>query len=1594
MGCFGWVAAANDFGRTPIALGNSFTLVIEIDGSVKSWGRNDQGQLGDGTFVQKLVPGTVASLSGIVGLAAGDQHAVAVRYDGAVFTWGLNSSGQLGINPAGVPNRASAVQVSGISGVVQVVAGDNFVVALKADGTVWAWGNNAYSQLGRMAGAFVFTPVQITQLSSVVSLSAGSRHAMAVTSNGTLYAWGDNASGQIGTGTTGGVVSSPTAVGSLTNVIASAGGDSHSAALLADGTVRTWGANLYGQLGIGTTTPRATPGVVSNLTFVERIAATRFNTVAVAANGVAYVCGQNDQGQAGNGLSSGTILTPVPISSTARFLGAAVGLGDIALVDTGGLTWLCGGNASGQLGNNTLTPRTQFASLALSLRITSWTRDFAGGEAHSASVSPNGLVATWGSNGVGQLGNGGLPDQSIAGPVSNLENIKSVTCGSFHTVALRADGTVWSWGANYFGALGDGTTTQRGVPVQIPGLSNVISVAAGAWHTVALRADGTFWAWGLNAQGQLGRGAGFGNPALSPVQITTLSGVRAMAAGEYHSFAIKGDGTVWSWGNNSSGQLGINSRTSQVAPVQVAGLVATMISAGRAHSLFLDNAGLVKASGDGSYGQVGAYPGPLLVPTNVFSSTAIWIAASSDASFYITQFGIVVWLGRNLDNEAGGSGLSYSPAPQPLQVGDPGSLYASRLAAGSFHILANTNSNFNPLLTGSEFLVAWGRNASGQLGLGTITASSSFVMQPPTPAFADPTHSFSALILRGMVVGGGGFGLALRADGTVWSWGTNTVGQLGRTTGDLNVPEPIMRLSSVALVSAGNGHSLAVTQDGRLFSWGYNAFGQLGAISSDLTSPRWVSSLSDVVSASAGGTFSVAARSDGSVWEWGLLNSFTTVSTPKLIGNTGATSVSAGGNHFLVLAGAGTVWGAGDNSKGQLGLGNTTSQGTLTTIPNQPAAFGNSPVIAIAAGYSHSVALTAAGTVWTWGDDSLGQLGDGVSVPNTLYRSTPYQVLGLSNITKIAAGANHTVALKSDGTVYAWGDNSSGQLGFGSATPNYRSSPWPVSGLSGPVVAIGAGNSHSIAVLANGSVVSWGSNTSGELGTVSVPHNSTPTTLPVATQSPNLIYRGTPTVSLTLSNLFYANNWPVVVNIRATVGGAWQTGRISRIDLLDGTSVIGSITPSTAVNNATYNLQFSGFTRGVHGLSAYVIDEQALSAISSPVLMRVFDAFSQAMSSGDSHTLALDGQGGVKAWGSNIVGQLGDGTTNPRSSPAPVPGLQGIVQVAAGINGSAALAMDGTVWMWGSNQQGILGDDSTAQYPIYRPAPGPVPNLQGIVSVSAGWNQMLALRSDGRVFVWGSNSYGEIAQVSSTNYVSHPVELQTIPPALGVFAGKTFSFATTLSGSAYGWGANESGQLGTGTTVSPLYSPATVANLTNVIEMDGGVKHTVALTNDGRVWTFGDNQYGQLGVSSGVTSRATPAALPPFSLATITSVSAGYYYTLALANNGTVYGWGHDSKGQLGNGQSGSGTYLFAPVQVLSLTNAAAISAGSYSSFAFDTQGRLFAWGWNSSGQLGDGTTTDRSTRVQIAGFGPPSDTNGIGPTITLIEPAWATLLP
>jgi len=619
-----------------VAAGSYHTVAVKTDGTLWAWGYNYDGQLGDGTTVNKSSPVQVGTDSHWQSVAAGGYHTVAVKTDGTLWAWGFNYYGQLGNGTTG--NKSSPVQVGTDNHWQSVTAGEYHTVAVKTDGTLWAWGYNTYGQLGDGTTTNKSSPVQVGSDNHWQSVAAGYCHTVAVKTDGTLWACGYNPYGQLGDGTIADK-SSPVQVGTDNHWLLAAAGGYHTVAVKTDGTLWAWGFNTYGQLGNGMTANKSSPVQAGTDNHWQSLAAGYSHTVAVKTDGTLWAWGYNGYGQLGNGMTA-DMSSPVQVGTDNYWQSAAAGEYHTVAVKTDGTLWTWGCTGYGQLGNGATANKSSPVQAGRDNR---W-QSLAAGYSHTVAVKTDGTLWAWGYNTYGQLGDGTTTNESSPVQVGTDSHWQSVAAGGYHTVAVKTDGTLWAWGYNTYGQLGNGTTANMSSPVQVGTNNHWQSVVAGYEHTVAVKTDGTLWAWGYNGYGQLGDGTTANKS--SPVQVGTDNHWQSVVAGYEHTVAVKTDGTLWAWGYNGYGQLG-NGTTANISnPAQVGtDNHWQSVVAGDTHTVAVKTDNTLWAWGENDYGQLGdgtawqAAPIQIGPPVIVVQPANITNMVGSTATFSATATG-------------------------------------------------------------------------------------------------------------------------------------------------------------------------------------------------------------------------------------------------------------------------------------------------------------------------------------------------------------------------------------------------------------------------------------------------------------------------------------------------------------------------------------------------------------------------------------------------------------------------------------------------------------------------------------------------------------------------------------------------------------------------------------------------------------------------------------------------------------------------------------------------------------------------------------------------------------------------------------------
>lgn len=1475
----GW--GRNDYGQSvteglngvkSMAAGGNFTMALLGDGTVLGWG-DVTGNL--------AVP---AGLSDITAIAAGLGHVLALKSDGTVIAWGLNTFQQ-----TNVPFD--------LTDVVAVSGGLGHSMALKSDGMVVAWGYNAHEQSS--------VPFD---LADVRAISAGGYHSLALKTDGTVVAWGNNAAGQC------------TVPVGLTGVQAIAGGGIHTLALKSDGTVVAWGSNSSGQ-----------SIVPAGLTNVKAIAAGEAYSVALKHDGTVVAWGINDLGQTtvptglagvlaiSAGWNHALALVPTPpvvtfenqiiaTTSVAKTF-TLKNLGDAALDITSVSV------TGGQAADFTVSTAGMLTSIPDTLGETSFTVTFRPSAPGLRSTTLRVLSSDpgRGTYDITLRGSGDAPEISIeqppgillsASPTVAFVGQASSTASPAKVFAIKNSGaaplTISSvtvtggealefnvnttgmlttvpalTGETFFevtfnpAMLGFRSTTLRVlcndsdesvIDISLNG-TGIVAPEIGVEQSVgiALAGRGNVVAWGDNTDGQTSVPAG-------------LASVQAIAAGVAHTVALKSDGTVAAWGRNDAGQINV--------PAGLTGVTA--IEAGRLYTLALRSNGTVVAWGDNSFEQRD-------VPAGLTGVKAI--AAGGTHAVALKTDGTVVAWG---DNASGQADIPF------------GLTSVVAISAGYAHTVA---------LKSDGTVVAWGSNLLGQ------------IVVPPGLAGVKAISAADA------------YSVAVKSDGTVVAWGDNGFGQTDVPVG----------LTGVQGIAAAYGRVLAVKSDGTLVAWGHHMdqmnllSGQTGvkSIAWGLDHTLVLSGTSTVdfgdvadsltktftVKNTGPGTLSLTSVSvtggdaaDFAISTTGMLTSvspttgLTTFSVTFTPGLPGAKTTTLRilnndpdeGDFELTLKGVGlppeiTI----EHPVGTPLVGSSSVVGwgqNFSGQTTQPPGLGR--MKAIAAGYTHTVALRTNGTVVTWGQNNYGQRNvpagltdvQAIAADNhTVALKTDGTVVawgrndygqasvpsGLTGVSAIAAGNGHTMALKSDGTVVAWGT-------FGGSVPP---------GLTG-VQAIAAGANHSVALKTDGTLVFWGSNAFNEhnapsgLGTV---------TAIAAGYGYTMALRANGTVAVWGD--FAASPPAGLTGVKAIAGGAFHMLALKT----DGTVVAWGLNnhgESTVPGDLDGVVAISG--GGSHSLALVAptpIDfgNQALGSASAP----------------KTFTVKNIGPGQLKIASVSVAGgNAADFTVSTTGMLTSLPPITGVTSFTVTFTPGAVAPRGTTLRVLNNDSdEGIFeipligrgaAPEITIEHPIGIPLAGEtsvtawgsssfgaatVPGgLVGVKAVAAGSGHAVALKTDGTVIAWGDTSGGRTAVPAGLTGV------------VAVAASSEHTLALKNDGTVVAWGRNPDGQ-----TDVP-------AGLNGVVGIAAGLQYSAALRSNGTVITWG---------SSDVE--------PPVGLTGVRAIAGGGNHIIALKDDGTVTGWGSNVVEQI-NIPAG-------------LTNVRAISAGLAQSVALRDDGTVVAWG-------------------------------------------------
>ncbi|WP_249901538.1 S-layer homology domain-containing protein [Paenibacillus sp. PK3_47] len=642
-----------------------------------------------------------------------------------------------------------------MSGIKAIKAGTQYVLALTTAGEVYAWGTASNGNLGLGELTTTNSPTKITGLSNIVDISPGLNHALAVDSSGRVYGWGLNNTYQLGMEDTS-RKTTPILIPELSGVVEADAGSTHSLVRLQNGDVYAFGSGQNGQLGLGSDILFArTPTKIEGLSNISSINAGVVNSVAIRNDGTAFVFGDNAYGVLGQGDQINRFLpTPVPGLSLASADPGVFSLRTAPFITTAGELYLAGDNTFGLISAEALYTTVPKTVTSLTYNII----DIEAGSWGVVALNDRGEVYGFGLNNSNELGPSVAGQWGYPAPTKlPVPEAKAISLSSSTTLILTKNGEVYGLGNNVQGPIGNGTTTGTSTPVRVALPGPAIYIAGGDSTSFAILEDGSVYAWGYNSNGQLGNGTTT-TPQLLPVQVNGLpSGVKAVqvSGGYRHTLIVMENGDVYAMGYNSNGQLGTGNTTNSTTAVKVTGLPAPARKAvaGLYSSLVLLNNGTVYGFGSNSNGVLGLgnvtqTSTPTLVPglTNVIDVELSFYVSSSAA---ITSNGDVYTFGLNNYGQLGLGDLVNRSTPQKvngLQNAVTVDFGGSSIASGlypSAYVLTNSTATLDSRIVQADrdstnFTTTLMSRVTGSLPLPSVGPNGSAVTWSSQPNLIAP----------------------------------------------------------------------------------------------------------------------------------------------------------------------------------------------------------------------------------------------------------------------------------------------------------------------------------------------------------------------------------------------------------------------------------------------------------------------------------------------------------------------------------------------------------------------------------------------------------------------------------------------------------------------------------------------------------------------------------------------------------------------------------------------------------------------------------------------------------------------------------------
>ncbi|AHI05328.1 regulator of chromosome condensation, RCC1 [Bdellovibrio bacteriovorus W] len=956
------------------------------------------------------------------------------------------------------------------------------------------------------------------------------------------------------------------------------------------------------------------------------------------------------------------------------------------------------------------------------------------------------------------------------------------------------------------------------------------------------------------------------------------------------SYAIKTDGTLWVWGENKFGQLGLGHQTDISSPIQMGTAKWKSIGVSQRGASGIQENGSLWAWGASAFGENGIfYDRPHQLPDgagegwkDVWADYFSTFAIKTDGTFWAWGSGTIVIQSQHIPIQLNAQKWKKvtggrTSTPFILVLNEDGSLWGMGInsdgifgaesssstltkisngpwidvSAGGKHILALKNDGT---------LWAWGNNSYGQLGDGTYESKSS----PVQVSFSGSIKSFISSENRNFI---------LTNSGEIWGWGHNAYNSLG-----VEYFSPVLVPSARPWkVIAGNSSTtMAIATDGTLWGWGLsNNGGVLGKSSTSVYSQTMISDAKwkDIaVSHTAYGI-----QTDGSLWTWGWgsngeLGDGTKAhrSSPVQISSESWRSVSVGTYANAAIKDDNTLWVSGANSYGTLGVGDTNSRSHLTQVGG--AEWRSVDVCKSNTTSAHMIALKTDGSLWTWGNNMSGQMGDGT----TTNKSSPIQVGSATDWVKVLAGSTYSLALKSDNTLWF----------IGSVALTSSST---FSKILGEWTDISVAADSFLAKKSDGSIWGVGKNNMGAMGTTNL-YSTVSIFSPVKVHDAEV---GLKFHCQAETNFFLKADgslWGTGSNTEGNLGLRYNEP-LKVVDGVGWRSVSASSSRSVGVK-ANGTLWLWGHTGQ---------NDIALPRNSMRHLLQIRPETDwSSVEDIYEHIVCLKTDGSRWLWGSNLFGELGNGSFENLSSPIQISG-GGWSKISSGRNFTLAIKSNGTLWSWGDNTYGSLGQ--LQKTPLLIDS-----NVWKQVFLS--YRNGAGVRSNGTLWVWGSdmNGAGALGGPDRARIRQLGTQSDWSSVQLGGDINRPIGVALKEDKTLWAWGSGGSlGQMGLG-TISKSSSPMQISGSWKNFSV--GKEHVLALATDGTLWSWGANSSRQLG--GGLTSDKH--SLPnQVNAQNWRQVFASNDSSMAIHAEGSLWAWGSGLSGVTGLGTS---MVLSSPTQI------------------------------------------------------------------------------